>query len=484
MATLITVHGTFAHMGGTAQTAKNANSTKNGGQPGTHPEPTQPPHATDGNQTQYVDQWWAEDSAFAKQIRQDIQASDGSFQIKPFVWTGDNSESDRRREGERLYRELRELDDAGEKYCLIGHSHGGSVISHALLYSAAKKTELAGLQKWLTVGTPFVHLRKESLLFLRLPLVWKALFVASLMLLMMLLFFLVGEMIDGGRVVDNSRQAVRFGIAILLTTLPFAVFYIFSLIIDMRQLYGYRKSNIDRARKLYAAKWVSLAHEDDEAINGLGSLKAQHPSIFHKQFAVPALTVISAFILPLAYLYVVFSPTLMVTIAHSLRDNVYALEDFDDKRKKLTADQQELRLMRRSLRQAREERETAIDDNDPAKQLEAETQIRTLREMMNDERDKIVTKYDDLPQIQRVTRFKRRFFQENGKDCGANTYCSEGRDVILNSKLLFHLVTDEVSSLVIDEEFRRGVVGNLIRFLIPVLLVPVVFGVLAVAIVF
>ncbi|MEO1204900.1 MAG: hypothetical protein AAFV45_01075 [Pseudomonadota bacterium] len=479
MATLITVHGTFAHMGGTAprrgssktNPSSNANeATKTGAT------------NTSAPASQNVDQWWAEDSAFAEAIRKDVQAADGDLNIKPFVWSGDNSETVRRREGARLFHELRQLEKAGETYCLIGHSHGGSVISHALLYAAANKTDLPGLQKWLTVGTPFIHLRKERFLFLRLPLVWKAMFVASMMLFLMLLFFLVGQLIDGGVTLSNNRQAIALGIAVLLTALPFAVFYVVSLVIDMRQLYGYRKSTIKRAQDWFATKWVALTHEDDEAVNGLSSLRTATPSIFHSTFAVPAFTVFSAFILPLIYLYVVMSPSIMVAIANSLRDNVYAMEAFEEQRTKLTADEQELRSLRRSIRRAREELEDSGDDI--VKRLEAETRLKTLRKLRSAEREKIVAKYDDLPQIKRVERFKRRFLEENGKPCANNTLCGAGEDIILNSRLLFHLVTDEVASLVIDDEYRRGIVGHLIRFVVPVLLVPVFFGLLAVAIVF
>ncbi|MEO1281582.1 MAG: hypothetical protein AAFV69_07610 [Pseudomonadota bacterium] len=439
MATLITVHGTFAHMGGTAPRHGKAidKTSKSTSKANISADPSNETPKVPASEN--VDQWWAEDSAFAEAIRKDVEAVDGTFNIKPFVWSGDNSETERRRAGERLFREIRQIDEAGEKYCLIGHSHGGSVISHALLFAAAKKVELSGLQKWLTVGTPFVHLRKERFLFLRLPLVWKAMFVASMMLFLMLLFFLVGQLLDGGTVLSNTRQAIALGVAILLTALPFAVFYIVSLVIDMRQLYSYRKSTIARARDWFGSKWIALTHEDDEAVNGLGSLKTATPSIFHRTFAVPAFTVFSAFILPLAYLYVVMSPTIMVNIANGLRDNVYALEDFEEKRTKLAADEQELRSLRRTMRRVRETRDEAGDD--VVKRLEAETQMKTLREMMVDERKKILAKYDDLPQIKRVTRFQRRFLQKNGKACEDNTLCGKGADIILNSRLATSSVT-------------------------------------------
>ena len=45
--------------------------------------------------------------------------------------------------------------------------------------------------------------------------------------------------------------------------------------------------------------------------------------IFHETFAVPVLSLLSVFILPLAYLYVVTSPALMVGTASYLKNSVY-----------------------------------------------------------------------------------------------------------------------------------------------------------------
>lgn len=488
MATIVTVHGTFAHM---ATGADDSTGTEKPSQTGTSAASasdaasttSEPSSAGTKAKVEPVDRWWADDSTFANEIRSELAGADGPVKVDPFVWSGDNSETDRRRAGRKLFRKLQDLDAAGERYCLIGHSHGGSVISHALLFSAARKKPLTGLQKWLTVGTPFVHLRKERFLFLRLSLFWKAVFIASLMLLFMFLFFVIGTAADGQVEVSRTRQLIRIGIAATLTAIPFALFYAFATFIDSRKLYSYSRGTRKRARALYADKWLALTHEDDEAVNGLGSLRTSTPSIFHASFATPAFSLFSAFVLPMLYLYLVFSPTTMVWIAETLRDNVYAMEDYETKRTKLTADQQELRSLRRALRREREKLDE-VSGVDLAAQLEAEAQIRTYRSMIADEREKLVQRFEDLPQIKRVSRFRRRFLTKNGQPCEGDTLCGQGHDVILNSRLLFHLVTDEVSSAIVDEEYRTGIVGNLVRFLIPILLVPIVFGAFAILIVY
>ena len=82
-----------------------------------------------------------------------------------FVWSGLNSETERRRAGGRLLEGLLSLErdneaklKAGEAprfYHLIGHSHGGSVIWNALRFASHQGESLPHLKSWSTLGTPF-----------------------------------------------------------------------------------------------------------------------------------------------------------------------------------------------------------------------------------------------------------------------------------------------------------------------------------------
>jgi pimeloyl-ACP methyl ester carboxylesterase len=95
--------------------------------------------------------WWQSDSQIAKDLA--AACADAPAQLSPFTWTGNNSERDRREAGRQLLEKLRKL--GSRKYRLIGHSHGGSVIWHALSEST-KGEPLKGLGCWITVGTPFL----------------------------------------------------------------------------------------------------------------------------------------------------------------------------------------------------------------------------------------------------------------------------------------------------------------------------------------
>ncbi len=463
MAKIVTVHGTFAHID----------------------------TATDGTAGDGIKQWWQPGSTFEVSLKNMVEPDPAanepgsSVEFKPFVWSGNNSERERRKAGSRLLRDLQSLEARGEKYCVVGHSHGGSVVSSALLEAASRKIELNGLQKWITIGTPFVELRRERFLFLRLPLLLKAMFVASLMLLFMYLFYVVGELLDGQRMIENERQLIRLLVSTALTAIPFIVFYLIAMILDRRRLYFYRRSSQERARQQFGDKWLPLSHEDDEAVRGLGSLRKMQLQIFSKSFAVPALSLMSVFILPILYLYVLFSPTVMVSIADYLKTQVYSIQDYSGQEAGVRSMMQSIRQRTREIRRARQRLNNV--DNDLGAQLEERSKIKQLRQERSELRAQLNKRYPNATAIQRAQRFERRFLQErvngNRQTCAGGKLCGEGRDILLNAKLLFHLVTDEVASWTLDESAGRGIWGLLLRSAVPVLLVPLVFGLSAVLLV-
>ncbi len=61
--------------------------------------------------------------------------------------------------------------------------------------------------------------------------------------------------------------------------------------------------------------------------------------------------------------------------------------------------------------------------------------------------------------------------------------CGQGRNIALNSKLLFQIVTDEAASLFLGNELWQSRSGLLTRLVLPVILVPVIFGMIAVLLV-
>jgi len=441
MATIITVHGTFAH-------------------------------AEDGAAVDPTDaqlQWWQPGSTFEHDMREMLDASPGEgigkLDVKPFEWDGFNSELSRRAAGKRLLGELKKLEAAAEPYCLVAHSHGGSVVSWALLEGAARRQKLNCLKRWITVGAPFVAMKKERLLFQRLDLMRKVVFVASLMLLLMFLVYIVTESWAGGRMLFGARHSGILVVTAVMMSLPIVFFYLALRFWDGRTLFHYRRKIRERTSDTFASRWLSLTHTDDEAVQGLAFLPGAQLSFFDKGFAVQAITTISIFALPLIYLMLLTSPPLMVGIGDWLKTNIYDARMNKDAERDLQAMRIEMRDLRRQRRDA--------DPNNSYDRTSVWERFRTLREQLE-------AKYPNLPQIERAIRFRQRFFEANGQPCEGGKICGAGRDLRINSGLLLHLVTDELSSAIGAEDAEmRTRPDDLKQMLIPALLVPVIFGLLS-----
>ncbi len=184
MATIITVHGTFA-------SGPEAGSA-----------------------------WWQTGSAFENQLRELVEGEDGRLDFMPFAWDGLNSETSRRTAGKALALRLDELERKGEPYGLIGHSHGGTVILSALTQTTYRRRPLPGLSRWITVGTPFVAFQRKAFLFSRLGLIGRAAYIS---LMTYACFFAMAFWLD------NANKDSRAGLFVII--LIAAVFYVAHLLI-------------------------------------------------------------------------------------------------------------------------------------------------------------------------------------------------------------------------------------------------------------
>jgi hypothetical protein len=192
------------------------------------------------------------------------------------------------------------------------------------------------------------------------------------------------------------------------------------------------------------------------------------------------LTLIAIFVLPLAYLIIVASPPIMVGIANQLKSRLYDVEQYRQVAAPVEAGLQQMRALRSKIRQAREVAQSSALD--PVRAEAARQEADQLRKELRQVRQNLMQTYPELPRIVRAQRFKRRFLEENGKPCDGGTLCGGGNRYALNSKLLFHVVTDELSSAFVDENLRRGPFGGILRLGLPVVLVPIGFALLALGI--
>lgn len=441
MPTIVTVHGTWA----------DCDSPAPGGQAAASPAECS---------------WWQPGSAFEQEMRQLLVADGGQLDFEPFRWSGANSEIGRRDAGRALRKRLLELEARGDRYCVVAHSHGGSVLSAALLECGGRRERLPGLQRWITIGTPFIELRKEPFLLTRLDLWRKVVFVASTMLFLMFLVYALSEWMSSEPPIIGGTFRTIVVAAGIMTTLPILVFYTAFKWLDSRALLHHRASVRTRAAEYFGPRWRSLTHADDEAVQGLGYLPQARLQFFDRAFAVQTITLVSVLALPVLYFVLVTSPAAMVTIADWMKTHVYHSTAAPEAEK-------ELRDLSRRMREVRRQRDAAEGTRAvPFDREEVRREYRSTRKGLEQ-------RHGDLHSIERAFRFKQRFFEHNDVPCEGGRLCGGGRDLRVNSALLLHIATDEISWA-----FGGGNSGDwwarwLWSLLLPAVLVPLVCGLLA-----
>ena len=97
--------------------------------------------------------------------------------------------------------------------------------------------------------------------------------------------------------------------------LPFVIFYLYSA--GSALIRRYRSQRWKRLRSVQnglLAKWIGLCHKNDEALQGLRSLRNVKINVFPEGFAGTALTYLSAFVIPISVLTIASSESLTLGI--------------------------------------------------------------------------------------------------------------------------------------------------------------------------
>ena len=106
------------------------------------------------------ERWWQRDSAFVRELQMRLGAlGAGDFEVAPFHWSGENSETQRAVAAAKLRRTVASLKRAtpGRRVHVVAHSHGGNVLTWALARGLARKLDKA--DSLICVGTPFFRRR-------------------------------------------------------------------------------------------------------------------------------------------------------------------------------------------------------------------------------------------------------------------------------------------------------------------------------------
>lgn len=291
-------------------------------------------HGTNASGPEAGDSWWQKGSPFEKHLRQLLEADVGEFAFQPFIWDGANSEKSRRAAGRLLFEEMWALEDQGEPYSLIGHSHGGSVIAGALVESAVKKKPLNNMNKWITIGTPFIQTERKKFLFSRLGHFGKIIFIALISTFIAMSSTEIVRFFNS-LVEDNSSEFRLVASDALWwlakTVLPFIMFYIILLATqnNASKMYGSRAKSFIRSQ--YCPRWFSIWHADDEAIQVLSNVKNLRLDIFSITFAISFINLISIFVLPVCLFITIYSPNISVYI-FDIINNAYYHDAYPEQR--------------------------------------------------------------------------------------------------------------------------------------------------------
>jgi len=245
------------------------------------------------------DRWWQRGSAFHKQLSELVTSADGSpLEFRPFHWSGRNSETDRRKAGRQLARDLRKIEEEGRPYHVIGHSHGGSVIHLALIadyvasggwVSTAARLlvrrgrtgevptphrALPNMNSLTTVGTPFVVTKRTWNIFEHFDVVGQCALVLMLANSFALVSLIYADLTDSAYVRLYSlggNFAISFWIVLMIAVLLAATRH--SRAISSRKVRS-------RQAKQFGARALPFRHKEDEAVSALASSLRTKPNLF------------------------------------------------------------------------------------------------------------------------------------------------------------------------------------------------------------
>jgi hypothetical protein len=266
---IITVHGTFA--GNLRET---------------------PPH-----------HWWQSEATLALQLIEKL----GGAVVQPFKWkdkerTGPNRESERKIAGQQLFKQLLELEEKSISYHLVGHSHGGSVIWHALKESARAGKQLSGLKSWTTVATPFIEFGPDGS--------WLRHLLGAVTAIVALYLFgfwqlaydlamlapqrnpqLIMDRLPLSNELSDLHAAVGDWLyyALLTGAAATALFFLVVILFPLKDLfhvlitYPRERRALKRAAGWYEPLWLGLLHPSDEAMAGLKATLIRAPDLVLRQ---------------------------------------------------------------------------------------------------------------------------------------------------------------------------------------------------------
>ena len=216
------------------------------------------------------ERWWQKGSTFSSRLDDLTRPFAQCLEKELFHWSGSNSERDRRFYGQRLYqRYIRPFEEQRRPYHLVGHSHGGGVIVGALIEAVRRNHRLEYLRSWCTLGTPFLSYRARAKHWSwALPIIAVLVSLSWLVPLGSEYFSHRIDLIRSGNLTAVVLPPLLIGLPIAIALFA-VVSWALSLIRRSRsaEYVAFRECVVSQ----YGGRWMGIAANVDEAINGLGS---------------------------------------------------------------------------------------------------------------------------------------------------------------------------------------------------------------------
>ena len=253
-----------------------------------------------GDTSRFGDGWWQLESTFLTDLGQrlELDVNPDSGEVFPFQWEqGPNSEKQRRAAGTQLYQTMLHCEASGAQYTVVGHSHGGSVLYHALLQSVDHDTPLKNLKGWCTVGTPFLDYRPNTFLFQRLHGLGLAFYASGAISVFLGFCVWVNLLVRGEHATLEAMRNALF----LFGVLSIAGLYIF----EYFRKSWFTDSQKKKVAEWYSERWLGLWHAEDEAISALKNIKLVKVPIIKDDFLKPLIAMTQVVIMVIIGAYFV-----------------------------------------------------------------------------------------------------------------------------------------------------------------------------------
>ena len=207
--------------------------------------------------------WWQTEGILWRTLLRDYK---DALVPQAFTWSGENSEAARRAAGRALGKSLKAFHAGRERVHLIGHSHGGSVIWHALQELDHVPRLLAEtVSSWATVGTPFLHYGARR------PRLYAAVFSAVLCAVLLAWAAYTLAPAKVGFAWDEERWATALWFGLCIIPLIALVASTLAIIPYLRQWLRNSSRGPDLVGEAGAKRYLGIWSSQDEPTIGLGA---------------------------------------------------------------------------------------------------------------------------------------------------------------------------------------------------------------------